>query len=264
VEKLIMLVLLSLGVACAPATTEIDIPFSVLYNGKPISCDTPADSASMTDLRFYIHDLRLLGPGSQENPIALRPDDLWQTEAVALLDFENGKGACINGSERTNTTIRGRHNAAEVRGLSFRIGVPEHLNHENALTAKAPLNFTDMHWHWASGYKFLRAGIETQDDGFWIHLGSSQCEGTIGDIKGCRASNRPDVILTEFSPGTDRVVIDLAGLFAEIDLGDGAQSDCSSGPTEMTCVAPFGALGLDFATGRTVRSAAFFQRERIE
>ncbi|MGI9204868.1 MAG: MbnP family copper-binding protein, partial [Woeseiaceae bacterium] len=193
VEKLILLFLLSLGTACTPATTEIDIPFAVLYEGQPIGCDTPVDAVSMTDLRLYIYDLRLLGPENSETPIALRPDEVWQTESVALLDFENGTGACINGSERTNTVIRGRHVPADSHGVAFRIGVPSGLNHEDALTARPPLNFTDMHWHWATGYKFLRAGIETKDDGFWIHLGSSLCEGTIGDIKGCRAPNRPEV-----------------------------------------------------------------------
>lgn len=264
VEKLILLVLLSLGTACTPATKEIDIPFAVLYNGKPIGCDVPVDTVSMTDLRFYIYDLRLLGDDNTETPIALRPDEFWQTESVALLDFENGKGACVNGSERTNTVIRGQHSPGESYGLAFRIGVPADLNHEDALLASPPLNFTDMHWHWATGYKFLRAGIETPTDGFWMHLGSSLCEGTIGNIKGCRAPNRPEVMLSAFTPGSDRITIDLADLFAEVDLDDGVKSDCSSGPEEDSCVAPFEKLGIQFASGNTLRSASPFRSEHIE
>lgn len=264
VEKLTLLILFSLGTACTPATTEIEIPFTVLYDGKSIGCDMPVDSVSMTDLRFYVYDLRLLDPDDKEISIALRPNEFWQTEAVALLDFENGEGACMNGSERTNTVIRGRHALTESRGLAFRIGVPAHLNHEDALTARPPLNFTDMHWHWATGYKFLRAGIETPDDGFWMHLGSSLCEGTIGNIKGCRAPNRPEVTLSGFTPGSDRITIDLADLFSGIELGDGVTSDCSSGPTEAACVAPFDALGIDFESGKTFRSASPFRSERIE
>lgn len=263
-EKLTLFLLISLGAACTPSTRDIDIPFSVLFDGEPISCEEPAESVWLTDLRFYVHDLRLLGPGNQEIPVDFQSDDFWQTEAVALLDFESGQGACINGSERTNTVIRGRYATAEIQGLAFRVGVPERLNHANALTARPPLNFTDMHWHWASGYKFLRAGVESETDGFWIHLGSSQCEGTIGDIKGCRASNRPDVKLTSFTPGLDRVTIDLAELFSGVDLGDGEKADCSSGPDEMTCIAPFDGLGINFENGEADRPARIFHSERIE
>jgi len=264
VEKLTLLILFSLGTACTPDPTEIEIPFTVLYNGKPVGCDMPVEAVSMTDLRFYVYDLRLLGPANEETSIVLQPDEFWQTETVALLDFENGQGACINGSERTNTVVRGRHTPAESRGIAFRIGVPAHLNHEDALVATPPLNFTDMHWHWATGYKFLRAGVETADDGFWMHLGSSLCEGTIGNIKGCRAPNRPEVTLSDFTPGQDRITIDLADMFADVDLGDSITSDCSSGPAEVACIAPFGALGIDFDSGKTLRSASPFRSERIE
>ncbi len=48
-----------------------------------------------------------------------------------------------------------------MKGLEFKIGVPETLNHIDPLTAVSPLNYTDMHWHWASGYKFFRAGLVT-------------------------------------------------------------------------------------------------------
>ncbi len=256
--------IISFGVACTPQTSEIEIPFSVLYGGEPLSCDEPAGAVSMTDLRFYVYDLRLLATDGHEIPIALRPDEFWQTGAVALLDFENGQGACINGSERMNTIIRGRYESSEVRGLSFRIGVPESLNHEDALTAMAPLNFTDMHWHWASGYKFLRAGVETATDGFWIHLGSSRCEGTIGDIQGCRAANRPEVVIATFTPGQDHVTIDLGDLFSGIDFGDGRKSDCSSGPAESTCVAPFDALGINFESGKTASPVRAIRGEHIE
>lgn len=264
VERLTLLLIISLGAACTSQTSEIEIPFSVLYNGEPLSCNEPAAGTSMTDLRFYVYDFHLLASDGREIPIALSPDDFWQTEAVALLDFENGKGACINGSERTNTIIRGRYEPAEIQGLSFRVGVPEILNHEDALTAEAPLNFTDMHWHWASGYKFLRAGVETGTDGFWIHLGSSRCEGTIGDIQGCRAANRPNVIIAKFTPGQDQVAVDLGELFSGIDFSDGTKSDCSSGPAESTCAAPFDALGIDFESGNTVSLVRAIRGERIE
>ena len=77
------------------------------------------------------------------------------------------------------------------------------LNHDNPLTAEPPLDDPDMHWHWRSGYKFLRAGIRTATDGFWIHAGSAGCEGTVGNITGCRFPNRIDVFLPDFVPGVE-------------------------------------------------------------
>ena len=122
-------------------------------------------------------------------------DGVWQSSDIALLDLENGQGSCANGSEAINASIRVRAPEGDYAGLSFRLGVPERLNHADPLLAHTPLNVTPMHWHWRSGYKFLRAGIRTADDGFWIHLGSSRCAGTIGNLQGCAASNRADIEL---------------------------------------------------------------------
>jgi hypothetical protein len=117
-----------------------------------------------------------------------------------------------------------------------------------------------MHWHWRAGYKFLRAGIRTADDGFWIHLGSTGCEGTVRDITGCRFPNRVDILLPEFLPGEDTVVVDLAALLVETDLLDAEATDCSSGPAEQSCKAPFRALGLDFETGSAPDTQDVFRR----
>ena len=45
------------------------------------------------------------------------------------------------------------------------------------------------------------------------------------------------------------VAVDLAALLDGTDLEDEAASDCSSGPPESACVAPFAALGIDFKSG---------------
>ena len=257
--KSLLLVFLSLVCSgCAPKKLDIEIPFVVLFNGEAIDCTAPVDKTWLTDLRFYVSDLKLIGPDGQETPIELITDDVWQTESVAVLDFENGQGACVNGTARINQVIRGRFRAADVAGLRFRIGVPEDLNHADLLSAAAPLNYTDMHWHWAAGYKFLRAGVETEDDSFWMHLGSSRCAGTVGNIQGCRSGNRPSVSLREFVPGTHRVTLDLAALFADIDLDDTRRTDCSSGPAETTCAAPFSALGLNVENGESIESVGAF------
>jgi hypothetical protein len=115
-----------------------------------------------------------------------------------------------------------------------------------------------MHWHWQTGYKFLRAGLASDDDGFWIHLGSSHCERT-GNASGCLAGNRPAVVLSPYLPGKDVVELDLQELVDGIDLNDGRPSDCSSGPAETECQMPFAALGIDFSTGNADSSPAVFR-----
>lgn len=137
----------------------------------------------------------------------------------------------------------------EYRGLRFTIGVPFRLNHDDPLTAMPPLGDADMHRDRRSGYKFLRAGIATTSDGFWIHVGSARCDGTIEHITGCHFENRITVELPDFVPGESTVRVELAALLDGTDLGDGVSSECSSGPSETACLAPFAALGIDFLTG---------------
>lgn len=224
-----------------------------------MSCDTRAADISLTDLRFYVHDVRLVTTAGDENSVELLPDPLWQNEQVALLDFENGKENCTNGTPQTNTVLRGSAPAGEYVGLRFRIGVPEPLNHENPLVAQAPLNYSFMHWHWSTGYKFLRAGIANDTDRFWIHLGSSRCEGTSSGVSGCRSANRPLIVLESYAPDTHTVEFDLLDLVEGVDLTDGTPSDCSSGPAEVSCRTPFAALGIDSDSGDPVGDAQGFR-----
>jgi len=242
VKLLSHLLVLLLTVACSPARQQVEIPFAVQYAGQPITCSsTPV---ALADLRLFVHDLRLGEPGEDQVVLQLATGGGWQNESVALLDFEDGQDACANGSAEINTVVRGTVSGPAPNGLEFVIGVPEALNHANPLTAEAPLSYTAMHWHWLSGYKFMRAGVGTAGDGFWMHLGSTRCEGTIRDIKGCKSPNRPTVRLPDFVAGEDEVVVDLAVLFADIDFQDGSPSRCMSEPGETECIAPFRALGV--------------------
>lgn len=242
---------------CSAATSPVDIPLELRFGAAPIGCAQAASGFTLTDLRFYVYGVELMSP---DGPVDLEliPDPPWQGENVALLDFENGEGTCTNGTPAVRTVIRGLAPPAGYTGLRFRIGVPEHLNHGDPLQAAAPLQDSAMHWHWTSGYRFLRAGIAGAQDGFWLHLGSTRCAGTVTDIRGCAASNRAVVDLPDYVAGRDTVVIDLARLVAGVDLTDGAPTDCSSGPAETTCAAPLAALGIDFETGIARRSPALF------
>lgn len=242
--------------ACSEPGQPVEIPFVARYGEQPVRCNQPAGDIHLTDLRLFVHDVRLLTPGGEEVPVELPEQSPWQGGAVALLDLEDGTGACLNGTAAMNASVRGTVPAAEYTGLAFRIGVPASRNHADPLQAPPPLNQSAMHWHWLTGYKFLRAGIANENDGFWLHLGSTLCEGTATAPKGCAHANLPRVVLPGFTPGESLVVLDLARLAAAADLGDGRPSDCSSGPAESTCAAPFRALGLDFASGETIGTPA--------
>jgi uncharacterized repeat protein (TIGR04052 family) len=226
------------------------------FGGEPLACDT--GDVSLTDLRFYVHDVRVVTADGDQVPLTLLADSLWQNGTVVLLDFENGEGRCTNGTQPVNRSVRGMAPAGEYVGLMFRIGVPEELNHQNPLVAEAPLNYSFMHWHWSTGYKFLRAGIANDLDGFWMHLGSSRCAGATG----CGSANRPLIELPAHVPGRDIVVLDLLRLIEGVDLADGVPSDCSSGPAEAAaCANPFAALGLDFTTGASGGGTGIFSSE---
>jgi uncharacterized repeat protein (TIGR04052 family) len=234
----------SLIAACSESTSRVEIPFVSTFGGAEISCDI--DSAvKLTDLRFYVHNLRLLTADGEERAVELDVDS-WQQANLALIDLENGAGNCLNGTTVLNTSLRGAVTGTEFRGLVFTLGVPFSSNHGDPLIAAAPLGDADMHWHWRGGYKFFRAGIRTADDSFWIHLGSTGCEGTIQNITGCAAPNRVEVRLEDFRYG-DSVAVDLAALVSEETLSDLEPSDCSSGPAESSCTESFAAFGLSHA-----------------
>lgn len=254
---------LFLILGCSSPEMPIEIPFDVRFGDAPIGCSSSSTSGfSLTDLRFYAYDFTLVTETGDEVPLELIPDPMWQSEGVALVDFEDGQGSCANGSAGINTAVRGLAAPASYAGLRFRVGVPERLNHRDPLRAAPPLNDSSMHWHWVSGYRFLRAGVVGGSDGFWLHLGSTRCEGTVTDIEGCKASNRVDVRLSAFDPARDAVIVDLERLVEGVKLADGTPGDCSSGPAETACAAPFAALGIDFETGAAVAPATVFRAGR--
>lgn len=263
--ELPLLALVLLTAACAPRTAPVEIPFSVRFGEAPLACDRAVDGMLLSDLRLFVHDLRLLTPGGEFIPLELTHRPPWQGGGVALLDFENAAGPCRNGSVAVNAIVHGLVAPADdYRGLAFRIGVPESLNHANPLAAPPPLNISSMHWQWLTGYKFLRAGIIREDDGFWLHLGSTRCEGTATAPAGCANANRPEVLLPGFTPGDSVVVIDLAPFAQATDLSDGKHGDCSSGPAETGCEPAFRVLGLDFAGGEPTGTPPLFRVSSIE
>ena len=256
---LLLVTILVACAACSAKSVPVHIEFSASWAGQPVQCDDAP--LALTDLRFYVSEVLVIDSSGAEHPVSLTPDERWQQENIALIDLENGAGACSNGTSAMNTAIRGTVATSDFAGIRFTIGVPFDMNHANPLLAQPPLNDSAMHWHWRSGYKFLRAGISSPNDRFWIHLGSTGCEGTIQNITGCSSPNRVTVRLSDFSADGGRVALDLAELFRGIDLQDGTGSDCSSSPAESECVAPFETLGLTIDGSTIMQPQKVFQAQ---
>ena len=233
--------------ACSEPQLGVKIPFVATWGDEPIQCND--SGVALSDLRFYVSAIELVDADGKSQAIKLHNDIPWQQSDLALIDLENGVGSCMDGTSDLFYYVVGNVPPGDYHGLGFVVGVPFDRNHSNPLSAAAPLDDPAMHWHWRSGYKFMRAGIKTGNDGFWIHVGSAGCEGTARNVSGCRFANRATVELQDFRPNRDTVVIDLKIFFEGINLADGEPADCSSGPAESACVAPFGALGIDFDTG---------------
>jgi uncharacterized repeat protein (TIGR04052 family) len=246
--------------SCARPTVPVTIRFEARYDDAVIGCGQGSAGVALSDLRFYVQDLHLLAADGSAADLRLDADGVWQQADLALLDLEDGTGPCLNGTPAMHAAVSARVAPGQYRGLRFSVGVPFASNHADPLQAIPPLGDAAMHWHWRSGYKFLRAGLVADDDGFWIHLGSTGCEGTVRAISGCRAPNRVSVELPGFEPGRDVVIVELAALVSRGELQDQAASDCSSSPAETACVAPFKALGLDLQSGAGAGTQRVFRR----
>lgn len=233
---------------------DVELTFRPYLGEQPLDCGQPVNGMAMTDLRFFVYDVELQLEDGGTQVLRLHEDGVWQSQGLALVDLEDGSGSCRNGSAQVNSVVRGTsHGRAGVRGVSFRVGVPETLNHADPVRAAAPLNLTIMHWHWRSGYKFMRAGIESDEDEAWLHLGSSGCRGTIGRLEGCDTGNRVTVEIAGFDPQTQHIAVDLEALFAATDLSDGIAWNCQSGVTESHCDRVFASLGIEPADSSSAK-----------
>ncbi len=233
----------------------MEIKFATLAGSTPVDCKSdfadignPAASLGVGDMRFFVYDVRLIDDSGNEKPLALTPDGKYQTDSVALLDFEDGTGNCsMDGTKETNERVRGQIDPGTYKGIAFSVGLPDAMNHADPTMAKAPLDTMAMHWSWADGYRFLRLDEIVNGAGFDVHLGSAECNMPANGDVTCKRPNRPAVKLMPFDPDKDQVVLDLATLLADSDLTD--EPGCIAGGTDDTCAPIYKHLGLDATTG---------------
>ncbi len=267
----------------AAADQPVAIRFAAEIAGQPFACNAtyqglgaPAADVTATDFRLFVATPALVRADGSMQPIALQQDGIWQLEDLALLDFEDGSAGCSgSGNAGTNTTLRGTVPDGEYVGLAFTIGVPFGQNHVDPTLAAAPLNTTGMFWTWQNGFRFIRidlvpvatgmddmghaASQEAGQDGaghggakgWFLHLGSTQCAaGSKTEApSACASPNRMQILLPDFDPANQIVVIDPAPVLAEVDLRVNAPETspgCMSAPGDSDCNTVMPKLGLAF------------------
>lgn len=240
---------------CKPSDERVTLRFQPVADGAPLTCTASPGGKALTDLRFFIYDVELITADGNEQPVAMDTTPPWQNGAVALVDLEDGQGACDTGSPATHAAVTGHVAPGEYVGMRFTLGVPFSLNHADPATAVPPLDRTEMHWHWLAGYKFLRAGMRKGDDLAWLHLGSTGCEGRIGAVSSCAQPNRTTIKLAAFDLDHDVVAVDLGTLFAEAMAADGTHA-CQSEPDNVLCAPMLRHLGLGDAPQDVFRAMA--------
>ena len=243
---------------CGSDSQAVTIAFAAKVGAEDFVCGDTYDglgandsSLQLSDFRFYVQDVKLKNANGNYVAVALTSDgNPWQTGNVTLLDFEDGCNDA--GTMEVNAVVTGTVPVGTYDGLSFEMGVPFELNHQNPATAEPPLNRTTMQWNWQGGYKFLRLDSGNFSMTDWrMHLGSTGCDGdpVAGGTTVCSNPNRTQAEFASFDPAANTVVADLAALV------DGAALDvnqpetpfgCMAGPTDTDCAQLFDNLGLPF------------------
>lgn len=249
----------SLIAACGDNETNVvEIPFRAVVGSESAACGTTYSNIgttrstfSLLDFKLYVSDVALVRKDGTQVPLTLEQDGVWQRDDLALLDFENATGDCTQGTTETNLTVRGTAPHGDYTGVSFTLGLPVEVNHLDAATAPAPLNVPGMWWSWKGGYKFVRLDVKTRSgQSYFLHLGSAACTGDATTGYSCSRGNAPRITLPAFDLDRSEVVLDVAKLWAEVDLD--RQIDmvtdfvrgCMAGPTDPECPPVLTKLGL--------------------
>ena len=271
------------ALVAAPALADhpVTINFVAEVAGTPFTCAQAYDGIGVTgstvevaDSRVFVTNARLIGADGAETPIALDQDGIWQLDNVALLDFEDATGTCVNGTPAMNTTLRGTVPAGDYTGFAFDIGVPFALNHGDPTLAPSPLNLTRLFWNWQGGYKFITIDLATSGQPIeaaqtagdhsgqalaapsarsWsLHLGSTGCASearTVPPVAQCANPNLVAVRFDAFDPVANTVIFDVAPVLAEanVDMNTPETSPgCMSFLNDDDCVPVMSRLGLPF------------------
>ncbi len=261
----VLLICLEAPAQTAPATQSAAIHFKAVVGKEDFACGrsysgigTTKSTIQPKDFRLYIHNVRLLDETGKEVPLQLDQDGTWQLDDLALIDFEDARGACGNGTPEINTVAVGVvPSEHQYHGLKFTVGVPFEKNHTDLTKMPSPLNLTSMAWVWNAGRKFIRIEFAStgRPRGNVLHLGSTGCTPNTTKTTvptSCVNPNRPEISLPDFDPAKDQVVLDLAALLQDSDVDNTPKefaSGCMSSVNNPDCEPLFSNLGLALKGG---------------
>lgn len=259
------------GLAVPPGYVPVTIGFEARVGSEPFDCGaayqlgTPPSEARPSLLRLFVSDVSLLDADGNAAQLLLDAN-AWQENAgehnVALLDFEDGSDNCRFGDEDTRTSVSGWVPPDFVAsGLSFRIGVPDALNHDDAGLAPPPRNRPGMWLSQRDGHVALRLELDTVnadshreptvDDrtapGGWqlwlaqtvvaapyprgVDPAASSDEPCAG---GCPRELQPLIELATFDVESDTVVLDVAELLSDVDFARSEFDPLPEAPPQPT------------------------------
>ena len=257
----------------------VAIPMQALdSNGSRFDCNstfftsTTTTSANNTplDLRFYIHDFKLVDWNGGVSSAPLADGGSFQAGGAALLDFEDASGNCVTGNATftgttaTNTSVSIAAPAGNWQGVEFTVGLPYALQRQQASAASttAPFNVTDMYWSWTAGYKFIL--MEWNDAGgnrIRYHLGSTGCTaGSDGAQESCTNEYRATIRATHsdgFDPTTDTIVFNIPGLLNGFP-GNNTATQCMVLQDGTNCETLVTNSGLDSSSGVSTGTGSLF------
>lgn len=281
IKTFVLLIASALLSSCSNGTrTTVSAPveFTLRFHASvgdripDVSCDTPLSglgtskvAGELLDLAFFVHGLEFGRADGSRVPAELIESE-WQSQNVALLDFQNRSDSCSGEVKPTNVSVKGRVPSGEgITAVHFIIGMPSDLNHIDPSTVKAPLNAANMFWSWQGGYKSMRVDISPEGGiarpgdpnflgtNYFFHLGSTDCAGDpiAGETVVCQRRNNPKILLSGFNLNTSEITLDLEQLVDGLDLSvDNADTPgCMSSIFDTECESFFANLGMNLESG---------------
>lgn len=257
---------------------RVEVPFDAVVGSTVIKCGVPLtnlgtqnSSGTMTDFRFFVHDLRVVLNNGKIIPVDL-DENAMQTDNIAMIDLRDKLSDCEGESNSnyhnklTGTIVLDSAEIDEISELIFGLGVPHSHNHSDQSLASGPLKnpgiATGMTWAWRLGYKFtgldikMDTPIERPVEGSapqtyakWLfHIGSIDCIGDSpwGESVSCTYPNRRDIRLSGYQLNQKKVRLDYQELMSDSDLTQdvAGAAGCMSAATDPECEKPFAKFGL--------------------
>jgi hypothetical protein len=234
--RILPLLLLS-AVACGDdaggfVEEPVKISFEARVAGEPFKCGQDytglgADAATGTpqDFRFYVHDVRLVTEAGAEHPVDIEDDGDYQGGGVALLDFEDGTGACTNGTEldphhdlrhRPRRAAPRRPGEPLQRACASASACPRtkpRRPHGAAVPAQRhdDVVVVERRAHLLRGLGRVR---RRRPFDLGVHVGSTGCEGdaVAGEVVSCSNSQPPRDRARRLRPRGSTIVVDWGAL----------------------------------------------------